>query len=146
MNEDVGPGVDESTALGLLDAAREARGRSYSPYSRFPVGAALLDSDGRVHQGANVENAAYGLSMCAERTALHHAVASGVRTFLAIAVVGPEESESCAPCGSCRQALHEFAPALPVVTIDAAGVVITPISELLPRAFGPADLSERGER
>lgn len=140
--------IDATAAGSLLAAARDARTRSYSPYSGFPVGAALLDGEGHVHTGANVENAAYGISMCAERTALFHAVASGVSNFVAIAVVGPAEAESCTPCGSCRQAINEFAPDLPVITSDGStGYLLTPLSELLPNAFGPRNLSEaRGAR
>jgi cytidine deaminase len=135
-----------SSAFGLGDAgillerAREARSRAYAPYSGFSVGAALLASDGRVFLGVNVENASYGLTTCAERSALVCAVASGAREFIAIAVAGPDDAVPCTPCGSCRQILHEMAPDLLVVTAGADGPTLTPLSALLPAAFGGAML------
>lgn len=133
-----------AAARALLAHAREARGRAYAPYSGFPVGAALLTRSGEIVTGCNVENAAYPLSMCAERVALGAAVAQGERELVAIAVVGPENDRPCWPCGSCRQALHELAAGLWVVTPSggageagggAADIEIVPLSELLPRAF-----------
>ncbi|HET7321705.1 MAG TPA: cytidine deaminase, partial [Longimicrobiaceae bacterium] len=96
----------------LLERARQARTNAYVPYSHFPVGAALLAADGRVFTGVNVENASYGLSTCAERTAVAKAVSEGARDFVAIAVTGPEDDVACPPCGSCRQILHEAGPDL----------------------------------
>lgn len=124
----------------LIRAAVEARGRAYAPYSGFAVGAALLAEDGRVFTGCNVENASYGLTVCAERVALFKAVSEGARGFAAIAVAcgaGP-----CAPCGACRQVLYEFAPDLLVIMADAGGGKVRKarLSELLPRGFGPGSL------
>jgi cytidine deaminase len=128
--------LDTDTARDLLRRAREARRNSYSPYSGFPVGAALLADDGRVFTGVNVENASYGLTTCAERTAVVRAVAEGARRFSAIAVIGPEDAVACPPCGSCRQILHEAGPDLLVITPDEEGEPrVTPLRELLPGAF-----------
>lgn len=122
-------------ATTLLERAREARANAYAPYSGFAVGAALLADDGRIFTGCNVENASFGLTVCAERVALGTAVAEGARTFRAIAVCGPDESCPCPPCGACRQALAEFSPALEVITDDGANPRSTPLLELLPGAF-----------
>lgn len=125
----------------VLQAAKQARSRAYAPYSRFTVGAALLDTDGGVHPGANVENASYGLCTCAERSAISRAVSDGVTTFKAVGVVGPQEAGVCLPCGSCRQILHEFAPDLVVVTEDGQGEAHqVSLRDLLPSAFGPESL------
>lgn len=119
----------------LVAAALAARARAYAPYSHFQVGAALLLDDGSVVAGCNVENASYGLTTCAERTAVFTAVASGARSFRALAVAtGPGAS----PCGACRQVLREFAPDLPIYIADAAGNYrSTSLAALLPDAFGP---------
>ena len=137
-------GLDPATARDLLDRARQVRENAYAPYSRFPVGAALLATDGRVFTGCNVENASYGLANCAERVAIGKAVSEGAREFTAIAVIGPENAQPCAPCGACRQVLYEFGPDLPVVfpSVDASGYQVQPMGELLPGAFGPARLTE----
>lgn len=137
--------LHRAAAEALLDRARAARANAYAPYSHFPVGAALLADDGRVFTGVNVENVSYGLTACAELTAVTKAVSEGARGFHAIAVVGPEDEVACPPCGSCRQVLFEFGPDLLVVTPGAGvdGPVILPVHELLPDAFGPARL-ERG--
>ena len=124
-----------------MAAAIAARRGAYAPYSGFSVGAALLGRDGRVWTGANVENASYGLSMCAERVALFHAVAAGSRSFDAIAVAGPD-GVATLPCGACRQALWEFGQTLRIVYTDPAGMKATSIQALLPEAFGPAQLHE----
>jgi cytidine deaminase len=132
--------VTEADA-GLLADAIAARAGAYAPYSKFEVGAALRGSDGRIWTGANVENASYGLSMCAERTAIFHAVTSGARDFDAVAVAGPD-GVTTLPCGACRQVLWEFAPALRVIYDDGGVLTVTPLAELLPKAFGPAQLAE----
>lgn len=125
----------------LIDAARKARTRAYAPYSGFPVGAAVRAADGRVFTGCNVENASYGLGVCAERVAVFHAVAAGVRELTAVAVVCGSE-EPCRPCGACRQVLREFGPAMRVIMAGEAGPVeVRPLSELLPDSFGPEHLS-----
>ena len=129
----------------LLAAAIAARRGAYAPYSNFAVGAALLGRDGRVWLGANVENASYGLSMCAERNAIFHAVASGARAFEAIAVAGPDGTTTL-PCGACRQVLWEFAQQLRVIYADGGGIKMMSIQQLLPEAFGPAQLNEAGNR
>ena len=127
--------LTEEDARTLLARAREARNHAYAPYSDFPVGAALLAEDGRIHTGCNVENASYGLTNCAERVAIGKAVSEGTRRFRAVAVVGPEDDFACAPCGACRQVLYEFGPDMLVVTADASGPLVTPMRELLPGAF-----------
>lgn len=102
----------------LMGRAREAASRAYAPYSRFTVGAALLGADGRVYAGCNVENASYGLCLCAERNALFHAVSCGCRAFAALAIAAPRPSP---PCGACRQALAEFCgPTLEVAMASLA--------------------------
>lgn len=133
----------------LLALARRARENAYAPYSGFAVGAALLGADGRVYTGCNVENAAYPVACCAERTALFHAVAEGAREFTAIAVaggrVGDKAEASCPPCGVCRQALAEFCDLETFHVYLAApggGVEETTLGALLPRAFARANLDK----
>lgn len=122
----------------LIAAARDAAGHAYAPYSRFPVGAALAFADGSVVTGANVENASYGLSLCAETVAAAKALSGGTRSGLvAVAVVGP--ATAITPCGRCRQVLNELAQlggADPVVWCGESGPEIR-LSALLPHAFGP---------
>ncbi|WP_372617082.1 cytidine deaminase [Falsiroseomonas sp.] len=126
----------------LLSEAEAVRLHAYAPYSNFPVGAALLAEDGSLHHGCNVENASYPAGLCAERVALGAAVARGARRFIAIAIAGPP-GVAISPCGICRQVLSEFSPdgTLRVIARDAAGTPrATTIVELLPGAFGPAQL------
>lgn len=120
----------------LLSAARDARDRAYAPYSNFRVGAALDTGDGNVIVGSNVENASYGLSMCAERSAIFAAVSAGFREFSAIAVAGPD-GVLTSPCGACRQVLAEFNPSMAVVFTAPSGTVQTNVAELLPHSFQP---------
>ncbi|MDB5726002.1 MAG: cytidine deaminase [Novosphingobium sp.] len=126
----------------LIAAAREAAGHAYAPYSNFPVGAALAFADGSVVTGANVENASYGLSLCAETVAAAKALSGGMRGGLvAVAVVGP--GQALTPCGRCRQVLSELAQlggTDPVVWCGEDGAAIL-LSELLPHAFGPNSLA-----
>lgn len=124
--------------LGRL--AAEMRSRSYIPYSHYAVGAALLTKDGRIFTGCNIENAAYPVTICAERTAIFKAVSEGVRDFEAIAVA--TEDGQGYPCGSCRQVMAEFALDMDVMLADAAGniTVETSVSDLLPGAFTPKNL------
>ena len=125
----------------LVAKAFEMLERSYVPYSRFPVGAALLCADGTVFTGCNVENAAYGSTICAERTALLKAVSEGHKDdWQAIAIAGRGE-DYCWPCGSCRQMLYEFAPDLKVLVARGDGeFVSTTLPELMPHGFGPKSL------
>ena len=122
-------------AAALMAEAVAARRASHSPYSRFPVGAALLTEAGRVYHGCNVENASYGLTCCAERTALFTAVSAGERSFAAIAVTA-RSGEGAPPCGACRQVLAEFAPDLWVYWRDTHGGILKKrLGELLPDQF-----------
>lgn len=125
----------------LLEQAIAARDNAYVPYSKFPVGAALLTSDGKVYLGCNIENAGYSMTNCAERTAMFKAVSEGDRTFTALAVSADTEGP-VSPCGACRQVLAEFCdPDMPVYLTNLKGdVQDTTISELLPGAFTPEDL------
>ena len=135
--------LSRMTDADLLTEAEAARAAAYAPYSNFQVGAALLAEDGTVQRGVNVENAAYPAGICAERTAIAAAVASGRRRFTAIAVAGPE-GVAITPCGICRQVLSEFSPdgQLRVIARDTAGAIrATTIAALLPGAFGPGDLA-----
>ncbi len=128
------------TPKALMAEAVKARKRAYAPYSRFAVGAALLAKDGSVHLGCNVENASYGLTICAERNAVWKAVSEGVTEFTAIAVTA-RDGRGAPPCGSCRQVLHEFAPNMSVYWRDARGRILKrKLTELLPNAFNLADL------
>ncbi len=123
----------------LVALARKAQQSAYAPYSAFPVGAALLASDGRVFTGVNVENASYGLSVCAERNAVACAVANGARDFDAIAIVTDSDKPTM-PCGVCRQVLWEFAHDLVVVVESGGGRRIeTTIRELFPMPFTSID-------
>ncbi len=124
--------------IDLIQKAIAAREKAYAPYSGYKVGAALLTADGKIYEGCNVENAAYGLCMCAERTAVFKAVSAGERDFAAIAVA---TENGGSPCGSCRQVLREFAPDLTVIITDAAGAHrVTTLAALLPDSFGPEHL------
>jgi cytidine deaminase len=122
------PNEDELVAL-----AEEARRNAYAPYSGFVVGAALLATSGRVYSGCNVENASYGLSICAERTALFKAVSAGEQEFVAIAVV---TETGATPCGACRQVLREFGGDLRVIVANLKGKWrVYTLEELLPHSF-----------
>ena len=124
----------------LMELARQAREKAYAPYSHYRVGAALLAEDGTVYTGCNIENAAYGHTMCAERTALFKAVSEGVRRFTKIAVAGSGSAPF--PCGACRQTLYEFAPELDVLVTWDGNVRKTTLAALLPEGFGPASLGK----
>ena len=126
------------TAEELIEAARRVRQRAYVPYSHFAVGAALLGCSGKVYEGCNVENVSYGLTICAERTAVFKAVSEGEREFQALAVV---TSTGGSPCGACRQVLAEFNVQMAVHVADVEGHYRTfTVAELLPEAFLPEDL------
>ena len=127
----------------LVAAARAARRKAYSPYSGVKIGAAVLTSDGRIFSGCNIENASYGLSCCAERTAIFNAVAAGARRIKAIAVAG-ESEEFTRPCGACRQVMVEFSPSMLVLMRGGNGFVEDVKAEkLLPKHFNPVELSNK---
>jgi cytidine deaminase len=126
----------------MLQAARAVREHAHAPYSRFRVGAALLDEQGRIHAGCNVENSAYPQGLCAEAGALAHLVAAGGKRVRAVVVVG-EGTQPCTPCGGCRQKLREFASDdVPVIVADTTTVRARfTLGELLPHSFGPEHLA-----
>lgn len=124
----------------LLKAAKDAFKNAYIPYSRFGVGAALRSEDGTVFAGANVENASFGLTRCAEQSAVQAMATAGARSFSQV-VVYTESDEPSSPCGACRQVLYEFSPEAEVFLVNHRGqVVTTTVSGLLPGAFGPEKL------
>lgn len=126
---------------GLIDDATKARERAYIPYSKFSVGAALLSDDGQIFTGCNIENASYGLTNCAERTAIFKAVSEGVTKFKALVVVA-DSPTPISPCGACRQVIAEFCkPDMPIYLTNLKGnVKETNIKELLPYAFNSEDM------
>ncbi|MBI5382953.1 MAG: cytidine deaminase [Opitutae bacterium] len=127
----------------LATAARAAAARAYAPYSKFHVGAAVLAGSGKIYAGCNVENASYGLCNCAERTAIFSAVAAGETAVRAVVVYTPTATPT-APCGACRQVINEFGPDAPVVSLcDGPARLETTLADLLPDAFGPANLTPK---
>lgn len=119
----------------LVQKALEARGKAYAPYSEFKVGAAVLSKDNQIFTGCNVENASYGLSNCAERTAIFKAVSEGVREFTAIAIVCGTDNY-CSPCGACRQVITEFGDDIKVIMANVKGEYeVVSIQQLLPHTF-----------
>lgn len=133
--------------LLVMEESKIAREKAYVPYSKFKVGAALVSKEGKVYHGCNIENAAYTMTNCAERTAMFKAVSEGVREFESIAVVADTEGP-VSPCGACRQVLAEFCePNMPVYLINLKGdVQETTVAELLPGAFSPEDLAYAGSK
>ncbi len=131
--------IDEQLKQKLVEAGVNARKRAYAPYSKYFVGAAVLTEDGKIYEGANVENASYGATVCAERVAIFNAVSAGERKFVAISVVGDEGG---APCGMCRQVLAEWGLNMLVIEVNKDGKVVREVtlSEILPDAFTPAAL------
>jgi len=124
----------------LISEAEKARKRAYTPYSKFQVGAAVLCDDGKIFAGCNIENASFGLAVCAERVAIFKAISEGSTKFEAIAVVG-DTDKPCSPCGACRQVISEFGEDIPLIMANLKGdVKIKKIKELLPEAFGKNDL------
>jgi len=124
----------------LVAAARSARERAYAPYSNFSVGAAVMCADGRVFEGCNIENASYGLTICAERAAMFGAVSAGCGRIDAIAIAGPGE-KPLSPCGACRQVMLELAPDAEVIMAGEERHRRRTVTELLPDAFGETDLA-----
>jgi len=125
--------MDDNTEL--IEAAKRARESAYAPYSNFSVGAAVKTKSGKIFTGCNIENASYGLTVCAERVAIWKAVSEGETEFTQIAVVA-DTPELTPPCGACRQIIWEFCGDVPVVFANLKGAVETvPMKELLPRAF-----------
>ncbi len=127
----------------LIGAAKQAAAGAYAPYSKFRVGAAVLASTGKIYSGCNVENASYGLTNCAERTAIFNAVAAGEKKLrLECVVVYTPTKTATAPCGACRQVIYEFGPEARVISVcDGREHIDVSIGALLPGAFGPADLA-----
>jgi cytidine deaminase len=136
------PLIDSEVQRELLDRARIAATKAYVPYSEFPVGAAVLAADGSIHTGCNVENASYGLTICAERVAATAAVSFGHRQIVAVAVSAPRVPRTT-PCGACRQFLNEFRSGssdMVVILDDRETGEPVFLEELLPQAFGPRNL------
>lgn len=134
--------ISESVQSQLVAAARQAAAHAYCPYSRFRVGAAVLTDKGDIFVGCNVENASYGLTICAERNAIFQAVASqpGAPAIRAVVVFTPTP-EPTAPCGACRQVINEFGPDAEVISAcNGPSVIAHRLTELLPHAFGPRNL------
>lgn len=127
--------MNDPSSERVLQAAIQVRAHAYAPYSKFQVGAALEDSDGRIHTGCNVENASYGLTNCAERTAVFKAVSEGARRFRRIAVAA-DTAKLTPPCGACRQVLWEICGDIEVVMLNLNGEIETlHLKDLLPRPF-----------
>lgn len=127
----------------LVDAAKEVRKNAYSPYSGVKIGAAVLTSSGKVFAGCNIENSSYGLSCCAERTAIFKAVSEGSRDLVAIAIVG-KSRDFTSPCGACRQVMVEYNPEMKVLRRGTDGFKEDTTAEaLLPSRFGPEELSKK---
>ena len=126
----------------LIECAIEARQQSYSTYSNFAVGAALLCEDGTIYKGCNIENASYGLTNCAERTAIFKAISEGHRKFKALAVVADTEGP-CAPCGACRQVMNEFNISTIIMANLMGNMKIVSIEDLLPFSFSDCDVVGR---
>ncbi len=134
--------IDERKQLELMDLAVAARERSYSPYSHYAVGAALLTKDGKVYQGCNIENASFTPTICAERNAFFKAIYDGVRTFEAIAIIGSGETPAY-PCGVCRQVMAEFCEKdFLIITANRDRTIVVPrtLEQMLPNSFGPKDM------
>jgi len=127
----------------LIQRANAVRENAYAPYSNFTVGAAILDEQGNIHIGCNVENAAYPQSQCAEATAIGSMIASGGREIYVIVIAGPETGAPCTPCGGCRQRIREFATPDTSILICSGDKIVAEYSMegLLPDSFGPENLA-----
>lgn len=131
--------ITDKTRAQLVKAAIEARENAYAPYSKFSVGAAVLGTDGKIYKGCNIENVSYGMTMCAERTALFKMVSEGCRKFSAIAIVAGENATDGAPCGACRQVMGEFAADLAetevlLASLDGSYITET-VASIMPYPF-----------
>ncbi|NCO23554.1 MAG: cytidine deaminase [Candidatus Infernicultor aquiphilus] len=124
----------------LIGEAEQARKKAYTPYSKFKVGAAILTSEGRIFSGCNIENASFGLTICAERVAVFKAISEGFKKFEAIAIIA-DTIRPCYPCGACRQVILEFGEDITLIMANLKGdIKINKIKELLPEAFNKNDL------
>jgi cytidine deaminase len=131
--------IPETTIKHLAEKAQDVSNHAYCPYSKFRVGAAVLTDSGDVFTGCNVENASYGLAICAERNAVFHMVAQAKQRIKALVIYTPTPKPA-SPCGSCRQVIHEFGPDAIVISVcDGPDILYKTLSELLPDAFGPAN-------
>lgn len=129
--------LEPELMLELINQAQAAYQQAYVPYSHYPVGAAVLFSSGKIYSGCNVENASYGLTVCAERNAIFQAVAQGYRELKGIAIAVPTDAFP-SPCGACRQVIREFAVDCPVILVNGSGKTrLTRLKTLLPDSFGP---------
>ena len=138
--------ITPSLLRRLEAAARTAAPAAYAPYSKFRVGSAVLAGSGKIYSGCNVENASYGLSNCAERTAIFNAAAAGEREIRAVVVFTPTPLPTT-PCGACRQVINEFGPDAALIGIcDTSERLETTLRSLLPHAFGPSNLVKAAER
>jgi len=136
--------LEPELMLELINQAQSAYRQAYVPYSHYPVGSAVLFSSGKIYSGCNVENASYGLTVCAERNAIFQAVAQGERELKGIAIAVPTDVFP-SPCGACRQVIREFAVDCPVILINGTGQTrLTRLKTLLPEAFGPESLKVLG--
>ena len=142
MSNDNQPFSNRIDPEELMTLAKEAQQRAYAPYSDYPVGAALLTASGRVFTGCNVENASFGLTVCAERVAVFKAVSEGEHEFEALAVISKSHRGN-GPCGACRQVLREFGQDLRIILREGDDQIrVLTLTELLPRSFGPESLAE----
>lgn len=132
--------VGDPEVQKMREAALSACQNAYCPYSKFPVGAAVLSAEGEIFAGCNVENASYGLTICAERNAIFQAVANGRRSFSAVVIVTPTDLPA-SPCGACRQVINEFGPDADVFIFGQSNTAThLKMSKLLPEAFGPRNM------
>ena len=131
--------ITDSIRAELVEKAISARGKAYTPYSKFSVGAAVLGTDGKIYTGCNIENVSYGMTMCAERTALFKMVSEGCTRFAAIAIVAGENATDGAPCGACRQVMGEFADGLEQTEVILASLngnyIIETVASIMPYPF-----------
>ena len=120
----------------LINKAKKASAKSYSPYSKFAVGACVLTDNGNTYTGCNFENSSFGLTICAERNAIGSAITAGEQKIRAVAIYSPN-AEYCQPCGACRQVIHEFksSEGTDIITTGCAGIKVTSIDSLLPEGF-----------